>query len=203
MLTKLDDNYFKKFRELIYNASGMTFTEINRPILDSRIADLLRSHGNITVDENSSLSLRIKTELPTNLSINNAVYHDTLENSLYQAFSATIPQSIETMTIRIAITNAFPFDIIPDIVFLNTHTGEKYPLDINNIQIHGAYNGVPYTNTPIYIDFSNDAAQKIIKSDKVIFNFRVTTNGNTVEIKDSQYINIAMGARIKYTNINL
>ena len=65
MLTKLDDNYFKKFRELIYNASGMTFTEINRPILDSRIADLLRGHGNITVDEYYKVVSRDTDELNT------------------------------------------------------------------------------------------------------------------------------------------
>ena len=65
MLTKLDDVNFKKFRDLIYNASGMTFTEINRPILDSRIADLLRSHGNISIDEYYAKVSKDESELNT------------------------------------------------------------------------------------------------------------------------------------------
>ena len=191
----------------------VTETNLQPIIFNSNIDSLLlRSNftvnpdgfaaGDITVDENSSLSLKIKTEIPTNMSIDNAVYCDTLESSLYQAFNATNPQSIDLLTIRIALTNAYPFDIIPDIEFWNTQTGEKYPLNLNNMHIHGSYNGVPYVNEPYYIEFTNDAAQKIVKSNKVIFKFRITTNGHTVEIKESQYINIAMGARITYTNIN-
>lgn len=158
--------------------------------------------GDINVDEYSSLSLKIKTEIPTNLSVDNAVYHDTLESSLYEAFNVIASQSIEKITIRIALTNAFPFDLTPTIEFLNTKNGEKYQLNLNNVQIHGSYNGVPYVNEPIYIEFTNENAQKILQSDKVIFNFHITTNGNTVEITDSQYVNIAMGAKVSYSTIN-
>ena len=63
MLVKLDDNYFTKFKELIYDASGMTFTDINRPILDSRISDLLRQHGDITVADYFSLVSKDTSEL--------------------------------------------------------------------------------------------------------------------------------------------
>ncbi len=40
MSTKLDDLYFDKFRQLIYKASGITFNEINRPILESRLTEI-------------------------------------------------------------------------------------------------------------------------------------------------------------------
>ncbi len=63
MLVKLDNNYFTKFKELIYDASGMTFTDINRPILDSRISDLLRQHGDITVADYFSLVSKDTSEL--------------------------------------------------------------------------------------------------------------------------------------------
>ena len=42
MIEKLDDIYYSKFRDLIYQASGMTFTEINRPILESRLSEISR-----------------------------------------------------------------------------------------------------------------------------------------------------------------
>ena len=42
MLEILNDSDFEKFRKLIYDESGITFSATNRSILDSRIKELLR-----------------------------------------------------------------------------------------------------------------------------------------------------------------
>lgn len=43
-MDKLNDLQFKNFRDLIYKESGMHFTDINRPILESRLRDRLRKN---------------------------------------------------------------------------------------------------------------------------------------------------------------
>ena len=159
--------------------------------------------GNISVDENSSLNLKLRTELPANISIDNAVYTDTIDNSLYGQLNDNIMQTIETLTLRIAYTNALPFDLIPSIVFWNSSTGEKYELNLNNLQIHGAYSGVPYQQSPVYIDIHNSDTQKIADADKIILNFRLQTMGQNVTIMSSQFIHTSIGAKIKYSHINM
>jgi len=42
MFEKLEDADFKKFRDLIYDSSGIHFTDVNRPILESRLKDRLK-----------------------------------------------------------------------------------------------------------------------------------------------------------------
>lgn len=42
MFNQLTDLQFKNFRDLIYNTSGMHFSDINRPILESRLKERLR-----------------------------------------------------------------------------------------------------------------------------------------------------------------
>lgn len=51
MADLLNDSQFDKFRKLIYDASGITFSENNRSILDSRLKDRLREKKFDTVDE--------------------------------------------------------------------------------------------------------------------------------------------------------
>lgn len=42
MFEQLTDGQFKKFRDLIYESSGMHFSDMNRPILESRLKEQLR-----------------------------------------------------------------------------------------------------------------------------------------------------------------
>lgn len=42
MIDTLNDEDFEKFRKTIYDESGITFSATNRPILDSRIKEILR-----------------------------------------------------------------------------------------------------------------------------------------------------------------
>lgn len=47
----LNDADFERFRKTIYDESGITFSATNRPILDSRIKEILREKKMATVDE--------------------------------------------------------------------------------------------------------------------------------------------------------
>ena len=169
---------------------------------DFNINPLGFAAGDISVDENSALHLKFKTELPANMSIDNAVYHDTLDNALYHQFDLSDQQSMEELTLRLALTHAFPFDLIPEIYFLESNTGNKYKLDLNDARIYGSYNGIPRQQPPIFVELHHDNALRIINADKIILNFKLNTQGQDVEVRDSQYIHISLGAKIKYSNIN-
>lgn len=47
----LNDTDYKRFCTLIYKESGISFSEANRPILDSRVAEQIKEKGGISVDE--------------------------------------------------------------------------------------------------------------------------------------------------------
>ncbi len=51
MADLLNDSQFDKFRKLIYDSSGITFSESNRSILDSRLKDRLREEKLANVDD--------------------------------------------------------------------------------------------------------------------------------------------------------
>ena len=160
------------------------------------------AYGDIYVDDNSSLDLKINAELPANMSIENAVYNDTMDNALYESFNPSTIESIDKLTLRIAFTNAFPFDLIPSIDFLDSHTGDKYHVNLNGLQIHGAYGDIPFVQNPVFIEFTQEDAQKIINHDKIILNFHLNTQGHDVKIKTSQYVRAAIGAKVNYSNIH-
>lgn len=59
----LTDSDFDKFRKLIYKECGITFSGTNRPILDSRIKEMLRERKLNTLDEYYQLILRDTEEM--------------------------------------------------------------------------------------------------------------------------------------------
>jgi chemotaxis protein methyltransferase CheR len=63
MFEKLEDNDFQKFRDLIYNESGITFTPTNRPILESRLRERLKKINVKTPDEYYKLIISDPVEL--------------------------------------------------------------------------------------------------------------------------------------------
>lgn len=170
---------------------------------DFRVNPLGFNAGDIALDNHSALHLKLKALLPANISIDNAVYKDTVDNALQNQLNPSIIQSIENLTLRIAFTNALPFDLVPKISFLNSSTGEVYDLKLNGLQLHGSYNGIPNQQEPTYIEVNQKDASRIINADKIIMNFRLGTQGYTVEIKDSQFIKVAIGAKVKYSNISM
>lgn len=159
------------------------------------------SAGDIYLNAASTLNLKAQMEIPANLSINNAIYNDTTNNALRTNIDASIINSIESLTLRVAFTNDLPFDVIPTITFLNTATHESFQLDLAGLQIHGAYNNIPNYQEPLFIEVNSAIAQNIVKSDKLVLHFSINTMGQQVSVKSSQFIHPTIGAKIKYSNI--
>lgn len=65
MFEKISDLDFKKFRDIIYNESGIHFTDINRPILESRLKDRLKKGNHKSLDDYYKLITSNDGELKT------------------------------------------------------------------------------------------------------------------------------------------
>lgn len=85
----LNEQEFKQFRDLIYNESGIHFSDSNRSILESRLKERLRKTKIETTKEYHKLILSDKTELKTLLDtvttnltrfFRNTMHFNTLEN---------------------------------------------------------------------------------------------------------------------------
>src|SRR6056297_3998060 len=85
----LDEQNFKQFRDLIYNESGIHFSESNRSILESRLKERLRKTQIETPQEYQRLIISDKAEMKTLLDtvttnltrfFRNALHFQTLEN---------------------------------------------------------------------------------------------------------------------------
>ncbi len=65
MADLLTDSQFEAFRKLIYDSSGITFSETNRSILDSRLKERLREKGLTDLQEYYKLVTSDQTEFKT------------------------------------------------------------------------------------------------------------------------------------------
>lgn len=108
----LNDKDFANFRDLIYNASGIHFSDSNRVILESRLKERLRNLKVATPGEYFSTLNRDKEELKvlldsvtTNLTrfFRNTAHFDTLEN---YAFPALVKKKRETGGTKVRIWSA-------------------------------------------------------------------------------------------------
>ena len=89
MLDTLNDADFERFRKTIYDESGITFSATNRPILDSRIKEILREKKIESIDEYYNLihtdheeMKKMLDAVTTNLTrfFRNQPHFDALEN---------------------------------------------------------------------------------------------------------------------------
>ncbi len=62
-MEKLEDYDFKRFRDIIYDSSGISFTEVNRPILESRLKDRLKKTNIKDLDEYYKVIIKEPEEL--------------------------------------------------------------------------------------------------------------------------------------------
>ncbi len=129
----LNDQDFEKFKKIIYDESGITFSETNRAILDSRIKELLREKKLQTPTEYYSLILKDHEEMKkmldsvtTNLTrfFRNQPHFDAFEkyviphileekkktgNRLIKIWSAGCSTGEEPYTIAMILKNILPY----------------------------------------------------------------------------------------------
>lgn len=161
------------------------------------------SAGEILFENTATYRFKATTELPLNVSLNNAVYSDVKSNNLYHFISEQTISSIEEMTIRLCFTNTLPLDLYPEIGFIDTVSGEVTPLNLEQVVLHGSYDGKPVVQNPIFVTVDPNTAVKIINSHKFYLYFHINTQGHDVVLKTSQSVKAKIGAKVKYSNIVL
>ncbi|HDQ15383.1 MAG TPA: protein-glutamate O-methyltransferase CheR [Sediminispirochaeta sp.] len=101
----LTEQEFKQFRDLIYDESGIHFSESNRSILESRLKERLRKTNTETIDRYHRMLLDDKSEMKTLL--------DTVTTNLTRFFRNTMHfQTLENY-------------VIPDLIKHKKETGGK------------------------------------------------------------------------------
>jgi len=101
----LTEVQFSKFRDYIYNASGIHFSSSNRTILESRLKERLRKSGITDIDEYYKQITSNEGEMKTLL--------DTVTTNLTRFFRNT------------AHFNAFEHYVIPELVKYKKSKGEN------------------------------------------------------------------------------
>ncbi|MFW5744893.1 MAG: CheR family methyltransferase [Spirochaetota bacterium] len=99
----LSDDYFEKFRTLIYDASGIHFSATNRSILESRLKERVRSASVATVDEYYRSIRGNESELRALL--------DSVTTNLTRFFRNT------------AHVQTFEYYVVPELVKIKRSTG--------------------------------------------------------------------------------
>lgn len=158
--------------------------------------------GEVTIDENESIGMKINAEVPLNILISDLIYRDTSDNVLMNASDMDKLDAVEKLTLRLAITNGLPLDVLPQICFLNSSTEEKDTLFLRQ-PVPGGYNNVPYELAPIYVDYSTQKTKRILQCDKIILTFRFSTNKNTIQLQTGQFVNAKISAKVQYTTFPL
>ncbi|MFP4489915.1 MAG: CheR family methyltransferase [Spirochaetaceae bacterium] len=140
MARYLSDEEFKQFRDIIYNESGIHFSESNRTILESRLKERLRKTKLESAKEYYSLILKDKEELKTLLDtvttnltrfFRNTLHFETLENfvipdlikykkakgqSSIRVWSAGCSTGEEPYSIAMVLKDKVPPGITPEVV---------------------------------------------------------------------------------------
>ncbi|MFO8065847.1 MAG: CheR family methyltransferase [Spirochaetota bacterium] len=106
MAGNIDDEEFKQFRDLIYDASGINFTSSNRSILESRLRERLKTSGIETLTEYYKWIRRDPEEFKVLL--------DTVTTNLTRFFRNT------------AHIKTFEYAVLPDLIEYKRQNGSKH-----------------------------------------------------------------------------
>jgi len=183
-MSVLSDAEFGKFKDLIYKASGIHFTESNRTILESRIRERLRKSTFADVNEFFELIKRNETELKEFL--------DSITTNLTRFFRNN------------AHYNAFEKYVIPDLIQHKRKTGNK----VIRCWSAGCSTGEePYTNAMVLKEFlPPDFKIEVVASDLSLKSLMTAQEGFYSEMKVkgvpqiylTKYFNkVADGYRVK------
>ncbi|MEG1556220.1 MAG: hypothetical protein RR356_05795 [Bacteroidales bacterium] len=159
------------------------------------------STGSITIDEDATISVLIKANVPIKVKIKEAFYKDTVDFNLLDNNSQI--ESIDKLTLRLAFVSALPVDAYAQLYFYDSKSGKVIDsvLTQNNF-IRGSYQATPVMTPPILADLPLNKINKIRNCDQLILKLKLDTQDRIVQFKSSQYIEAKIGAQFNYNHLN-
>lgn len=161
-----------------------------------------QSAGDVRISRQSSFYVKMKAEMPGNLSLENAVYSDTVQNALYDKTGTSVINNAKLIQLRIATINNMPVEFTPELFFIDTINHEVTEIDLSRIIIHGSYDGQEYVATPVYVNIENDKIKKVTAAQKIVLKFKLSSANHIITVNKDRYIKAHIAAKVQYSEIN-
>lgn len=156
--------------------------------------------GEVSIKENSSLDVKLNMALPFDMNVDDLFYHDIVNFSMD---SVSMYDLIENITFQCILKNGLPISLNAQVYFYNSMQMRIIDsLFTPQLTLTGAYQEGIFTETTKAIEVDQKRVNRILAADKIIFRFRVNTDGKRVVIDAKNSVQVKLSMKLKYDTQN-
>lgn len=146
----------------------------------------------IHIDRNSSISVRVATEIPLRIDLNAITFRDTLRMNNIDLPSA---DRISDLTLQILFENDLPIDVITQLYFCDANYEIIDSAFVNPHILQGSYANNPIFCEPIYIHKAEfNEIRRLLSCDFLLLSAQLDTHGK-VDIDVRRYLRTKVSAK--------
>lgn len=203
-ITYLDDEIIDEIN-ILEDYKRITFNGNIVVGCDEVAADMINEDSHIDIIADLALPLEFNIDnlsfidtIPFNLSLNS---NSDAEGSLDDSESIEVDNFFDEIEFKFVFENAIPIQIKPQMYMLENGIVIDSLFDGTSM-IHGNFDGTLVEDV-IVITASDDKLHNIQCADNLILNIALSSHGNNVVIKASDFFNLKIGMKTKTTEINM
>lgn len=167
---------------------------------DVEINPLGYDAGEISIKENSSLDVKLNMTVPFDVNVDDLFYHDIIN---FAMDSVSMYDLIENITFQCVLKNSLPVSLNAQVYFYNSMQMRIIDsLFTPQLTLTGAYQEGVFTETTRAIEVDQERVNRILAADKIIFRFRINTDGKRVVIDAKETIHAKLNMKLKYDTQN-
>ena len=181
----------KGFASVYYSDDFNKLEFAGRAIVNPQGVDI----GEVNILENSALSVKATIGIPFDIKSDYLYYQDTIDFNI--GSGGNLPEVIQKIVFRYVLGNALPFNVNAQIYFYNSV--QKTLLDSlfhPYLQLGGAFQG-KMIETASVLEIEQNRIDKVLSANKIIFRFRINTDGNRVFVNAKDGLKVALGMKFK------
>lgn len=146
----------------------------------------------IHIDRSSSISVRIATEIPLRIDLNDISFRDTIKMNAVELPSA---DRISDLTLQILFENDLPIDVVTQIYFCDDNYEIIDSAFVNPHILQGAYANDPIFCEPIYIHKTEfNEIRRLLNCDYLLLSAKLNTHGK-VDVDVRRYLRTKVSAK--------
>lgn len=149
----------------------------------------------VTVEDTSSIDVRVDVDLPFSFTIEDVYYLDTVDMHLSEL---EMPDLIEKVTLELTFNSTLPFNLYGSF-YLYDSENEMITdvLVADGRLIQTSYYGQPTVST-INIEITEDRIENLLRSDCLIMAYELDTDAHHVRLNAYQELGLFVKAKIQY-----
>jgi len=152
--------------------------------------------GELSVRENSTLDIKANIGIPFELKSNEFYFYDTINFNITD--SVNMYDFIQGLVFRYVIGNSLPFNVNSQVYFYNsTQQTLVDSLFYPYLQLNGAFQE-KMVETAAILEIKQNRINQVLNADKIIFRFKVNTDGRKVFVNAKHGLKAILGVKIKY-----